>query len=88
MARKQFDLLRRNARERLDRVAAAVNCVDRDGFEGQDVVVIRGDAQTLYGFRPKGGRLYRLKLGDVRVVFELDAGDVVVWRVVQRKDAY
>ena len=45
---------------------------------------IAGDVKRLTNFTPE----YRLRIGDYRVLFELESGKVVVYRVRHRKDAY
>ena len=43
-----------------------------------------GDVKRLTDFTPE----YRLRVGDYRVLFEVEENKVVVYRVVNRKDAY
>ena len=45
---------------------------------------LRGDVKKLTGFTPE----YRLRVGDYRVLFELEGPRVVIYRVVHRRDAY
>jgi mRNA interferase RelE/StbE len=45
---------------------------------------LAGDVKKLTGFTPE----YRLRLGDYRVLFEVEGTQVVVYRVRHRKDAY
>ncbi len=45
---------------------------------------LAGDVKHLTNFTPE----YRLRVGDYRVLFEVDEEIVVVYRVVHRKDAY
>ncbi len=43
-----------------------------------------GDVKKLTNYRPE----YRLRVGDDRVLFEVDGGKVFIYRAVHRKDAY
>ena len=43
-----------------------------------------GDVKKLTNFTPE----YRLRVGNYRVLFEVEGGAVVVYRVLHRKDAY
>jgi mRNA interferase RelE/StbE len=43
-----------------------------------------GDIKRLTNFTPE----YRLRVGVYRVLFELESGKVVVYRVLHRKEAY
>jgi mRNA interferase RelE/StbE len=43
-----------------------------------------GDVKKLTNFRPA----YRLRVGDYRVLFETEGDSIVVYRVVNRRDAY
>ena len=43
-----------------------------------------GDVKKLTNFTPE----YRLRVGDYRVLFEVDGASVVVYRVLHRKDAH
>jgi mRNA interferase RelE/StbE len=45
---------------------------------------LSGDVKKLTGFTPE----YRLRVGDYRVLFEVEGPQVVVYRVRHRKDAY
>jgi mRNA interferase RelE/StbE len=45
---------------------------------------LAGDVKRLTNFTPE----YRLRVGDYRVLFEVEGNLVVVYRVVNRKDAY
>lgn len=45
---------------------------------------LNGDVKKLTNFTPE----FRLRVGDYRVLFEVEEAKVVVYRVVQRKDAY
>ena len=45
---------------------------------------LAGDVKKLTNFTPE----YRLRLGNYRVLFEVEGGAVVVYRVLHRKDAY
>jgi mRNA interferase RelE/StbE len=45
---------------------------------------LAGDVKKLTNFTPE----YRLRVGDYRVLFEIEGAIVVVYRVLHRKDAY
>jgi len=45
---------------------------------------LSGDVKKLTNFTPE----YRLRVGDYRVLFEVEADQIVVYRVLHRKDAY
>jgi mRNA interferase RelE/StbE len=45
---------------------------------------LAGDVKRLTNFTPE----YRLRVGNYRVLFEVEEGNVVVYRVLHRKDAY
>ena len=45
---------------------------------------LTGDVKRLTHFTLE----YRLRVGDIRVPFEMDEGKIVVYRVVHRRDAY
>jgi len=45
---------------------------------------LSGDVKKLTSFTPE----YRLRIGVYRVLFEIEEGEVVIYRVVHRKDAY
>lgn len=45
---------------------------------------LAGDVKKLTNFTPE----YRLRVGNYRVLFEVESGAVVVYRVLHRKDAY
>lgn len=45
---------------------------------------LAGDVKRLTNFTPE----YRLRVGDYRVLFEIEADRVVVYRIRHRKDAY
>ena len=45
---------------------------------------LSGDVKKLTNFTPE----YRLRLGNYRVLFEVEENKVVVYRVLHRKDAY
>lgn len=45
---------------------------------------LTGDVKRLTNFTPE----YRLRVGSYRVLFEVDAERVIVYRVRHRKDAY
>jgi mRNA interferase RelE/StbE len=45
---------------------------------------LAGDVKRLTNFTPE----YRLRVGDYRILFELEANKIVIYRAVHRKDAY
>ena len=45
---------------------------------------LTGDVKRLTNFTPE----YRLRVGDYRVLFEIEGRTVVIYRVLHRKDAY
>jgi len=45
---------------------------------------LAGDVKRLTNFTPE----YRLRVGDYRVLFEIEGRTVVIYRVLHRKDAY
>ena len=45
---------------------------------------LRGDVKHLTNFRPE----YRLRVGEYRILFEIEAGKIVVYRIRHRKDVY
>ena len=45
---------------------------------------LAGDVKKLTNFAPE----YRMRVGNYRVLFEVDHGTVTVYRVLHRKDAY
>jgi mRNA interferase RelE/StbE len=45
---------------------------------------LAGDVKKLTNFSPE----YRLRVGDYRILFEVEEQKVVIYRVVHRKDAY
>lgn len=45
---------------------------------------LAGDVKRLTNFTPE----YRLRVGDYRVLFELEAGRVIIYRIKHRKDVY
>lgn len=45
---------------------------------------LSGDVKKLTSFTPE----YRLRVGVYRVLFEVEDGKVVIYRVLHRKDAY
>ena len=68
--------LRRIAREQGSRIADALEALT-DG--------LKGDVKRLTNFTPE----YRLRVGDYRVLFEIeDDSRIVVYRVRHRRDVY
>jgi len=45
---------------------------------------LAGDVKRLTNFTPE----YRLRVGDYRVLFEVDADRVIIYRIKHRRDAY
>jgi mRNA interferase RelE/StbE len=45
---------------------------------------LAGDVKRLTNFTPE----YRLRVGDYRVLFEIEANRVVVYRVLHRRESY
>jgi mRNA interferase RelE/StbE len=45
---------------------------------------LAGDVKRLTAFTPE----YRLRVGDYRVLFEVEGSKVVIYRILHRKDAY
>jgi mRNA interferase RelE/StbE len=45
---------------------------------------LAGDVKRLTNFTPE----YRLRVGDYRVLFEVEASKVIIYRVKHRSDAY
>ena len=57
------------------RVVTKIEALQRD---------LTGDVKKLTNYTPE----YRLRVGDYRVLFEVEEDTVVVYRVLHRKDAY
>ena len=45
---------------------------------------LTGDIKRLTNFTPE----YRLRVGDYRILFEVDEDSVIVYRILHRRDAY
>ena len=45
---------------------------------------LQGDVKRLTNFTPE----YRLRVGDYRVLFEINRGKIEIYRVCHRRDAY
>lgn len=45
---------------------------------------LSGDIKKLTNFTPE----YRLRVGNYRVLFEVEADKVIIYRILHRKDAY
>lgn len=45
---------------------------------------LAGDVKRLINFTPE----YRLRVGDYRVLFELEGSHIVIYRVLHRREAY
>jgi mRNA interferase RelE/StbE len=45
---------------------------------------LAGDFKKLTNFTPE----YRLRVGDYRVLFEVEEHKIIVYRIIHRKDAY
>lgn len=72
--RAHRDLRSLNARD-ADRVLDRLEAMRQD---------LRGDVKKLTGFTPE----YRLRVGDYRVLFELEGSVVFIYRVLHRREAY
>lgn len=57
------------------RVVAKIEAMQHD---------LAGDVKKLTNFTPE----FRLRVGDYRVLFEVEQSTIVVYRVLHRKDAY
>lgn len=57
------------------RVLAKIEALQQD---------LAGDVKKLTNFTPE----YRLRVGDYRVLFEVEGSSVVVYRVLHRREAY
>ena len=50
-----------------------------------------GDWPRISGAKPMRGELaghYRIRTGDYRIVFRVSGGDVIVWKIGDRRDVY
>ncbi len=45
---------------------------------------LSGDVKRLTDFTPE----YRLRVGDYRILFEVEGNRVIIYRILHRKDAY
>jgi mRNA interferase RelE/StbE len=45
---------------------------------------LKGDVKRLTNFTPE----YRLRTGNYRILFEVEAAKLIVYRILHRKDAY
>ena len=45
---------------------------------------LKGDVKQLTNFSPE----YRLRVGDYRILFEIEEDKIIIYRIRQRKDAY
>jgi len=45
---------------------------------------LQGDVKRLTEYRPE----YRLRVGDYRVLFELEDKTIVIYRIIHRREAY
>ena len=45
---------------------------------------LAGDAKKLTNFTPE----YRLRVGDYRILFEVEGNRAIIYRILHRKDAY
>lgn len=45
---------------------------------------LQGDVKRLTNFRPP----YRLRAGDYRVLFDVEGNEVVIYRILHRKESY
>lgn len=71
-AQRDFDLIPQADAERISKRIMALT---------HDLA---GDVKRLKGVTPS----YRLRVGDWRVLFEIEGGIVVIYRVLNRRDAY
>ncbi|HUW62855.1 MAG TPA: type II toxin-antitoxin system RelE/ParE family toxin [Candidatus Bathyarchaeia archaeon] len=71
-AQKELTLLNKEMRQRL---IIALERLQKD---------LAGDVKRLTNFTPE----YRLRVGDYRVLFELEDNDIIVYRICPRRDAY
>jgi mRNA interferase RelE/StbE len=60
---------------------AAARILDKIEMMRDDLA---GDVKRLRHFTPK----YRLRVGDWRVLFEIEADEIIVWRVRHRSEVY
>lgn len=67
----------------LDRIDKASALKILSQIEGMKDNLI-GDVKKLTNFTPE----YRLRVGDYRVLFEIEEKEVIVYRVLHRKDSY
>ena len=47
-------------------------------------VGLRGDVRKLTAHTPE----YRLRVGSFRILFEIDGENIIIYRIVNRRDAY
>jgi mRNA interferase RelE/StbE len=45
---------------------------------------LQGDVKKLTNFTPE----YRLRIGDYRVLFETEKDEIIIYRIMHRKEAY
>ena len=45
---------------------------------------LRGDVKRLTNFTPE----YRMRIGNYRVLFEVEDNEIVIYRIIHRKEAY
>jgi mRNA interferase RelE/StbE len=45
---------------------------------------LQGDVKKLTNFTPE----YRLRVGDYRVLFETEKNEIIIYRIMHRKEAY
>lgn len=45
---------------------------------------LQGDIKRLTDFTPE----YRLRVGNYRVLFEIEGGKIIIYRILSRKEAY
>lgn len=59
----------------LDRVLARIEAMSDN---------LKGEVKRLTGFTPE----YRLRVGDYRVLFEIEGNTIVIYRILHRREAY
>jgi mRNA interferase RelE/StbE len=67
----------------IDRLPSRMQLQIIKGIEGMSDD-LKGDVKRLTNFTPE----YRLRLGDYRILFEIENKNIVVYRVRHRREAY
>jgi mRNA interferase RelE/StbE len=47
-------------------------------------MILKGDVKRLTDFTPE----YRLRVGDYRILFEIEETTIIIYRIRHRRDAY